>query len=105
MSDFGRRQQIPPDGNLDGVEVSRLQIAAAALHILADRAQSQLDQSAALVARAVEGMRLRLFRGQSGTKAKYEEPQSEIVGFLASCRQIFWALATFSGLSNLLMLT
>jgi len=30
---------------------------------------------------------------------------SEIRAFLASCRRIFWALALFSGLSNLLMLT
>ena len=35
----------------------------------------------------------------------YDEPRSEIAGFLKSCRRIFWGLAAFSGLSNLLMLT
>lgn len=32
-------------------------------------------------------------------------PRSEVIAFLGSCRKIFWGLAVFSGLSNLLMLT
>ncbi|MCW2286570.1 ATP-binding cassette subfamily C protein [Rhodoblastus acidophilus] len=33
------------------------------------------------------------------------DPRSEIRAFLASCKSVFWGLALFSGLSNLLMLT
>ena len=35
----------------------------------------------------------------------YSEQRSEVVDFLASCKQAFWGLAIFSGLSNVLMLT
>src|SRR6185312_8237018 len=55
--------------------------------------------------RTVEALRLRLFSGQRRPADDYDEPRSEISGFLKSCRRIFWALAAFSGLSNLLMLT
>lgn len=37
--------------------------------------------------------------------APYSGQKSEIRSFLASCRQAFWGLAVFSGLSNVLMLT
>ncbi|MCI4677039.1 type I secretion system permease/ATPase [Rhodoblastus acidophilus] len=36
---------------------------------------------------------------------EFAESSSEVLAFLASCRRIFWGLAAFSGLSNLLMLT
>jgi PrtD family type I secretion system ABC transporter len=39
------------------------------------------------------------------TIALYSGQRSDIRNFLASCRQAFWGLATFSGLSNILMLT
>jgi ATP-binding cassette subfamily C protein len=37
--------------------------------------------------------------------AAYNEKRSEFFDFLGSCRQAFWGLAIFSGLSNILMLT
>jgi ATP-binding cassette subfamily C protein len=37
--------------------------------------------------------------------AAYTEQGSEVGDFLSSCRQAFWGLAVFSGLSNILMLT
>jgi ATP-binding cassette subfamily C protein len=33
------------------------------------------------------------------------EAKSEVAAFLASCRRVFWGMAAFSGLSNILMLT
>src|SRR5438045_9634690 len=35
----------------------------------------------------------------------HDAPRSEITAFLVSCRRIFWGMAAFSGLSNILMLT
>src|SRR5262249_49780936 len=104
MTDFGRRQEMPPLGNLDETEVSRLQVAVAGLGVLAERARSRLDELNSLVAGVVEGTRRRIFHGRVVSNAEYEESRSEISTFLASCRRIFLALAIFSGLSNLLML-
>ena len=53
----------------------------------------------------VEFVRARLFARSAGSADLDDEPQSEISAFLTSCRRIFWSLAAFSGLSNLLMLT
>ena len=53
----------------------------------------------------VETLRRSLVSHQQRPKEDYDEPGSEISAFLKSCRRIFWALAAFSGLSNLLMLT
>ena len=46
-----------------------------------------------------------VFRQKSTPEDGYWEPKSEIGAFLHSCRWVFWALALFSGLSNVLMLT
>lgn len=104
MTDFGRRQEAPPLGNFDAVEVSHLQVAIAALRILAERARLRLAELNSVVAGGVEAIRRRVFSGRIRSNADYEESRSEISTFLASCRRIFWALAIFSGLSNLLML-
>jgi ATP-binding cassette subfamily C protein len=61
-----------------------------------------------LVARApqmIEALRRRFFRDGERQESDFDEPRSEVLTFLASCRRIFWGLAAFSGLSNLLMLT
>ena len=55
--------------------------------------------------RCIEMLRGVIFSSRSPSKGTYDEPGSEISAFLKSCRQIFWYLAAFSGLSNLLMLT
>uniref|UniRef100_Q07KU3 Type I secretion system ATPase n=1 Tax=Rhodopseudomonas palustris (strain BisA53) TaxID=316055 RepID=Q07KU3_RHOP5 len=52
----------------------------------------------------VEAIRRRIVR-KVRIEADFVESRSEISTFLASCRRIFWGLALFSGLSNLLMLT
>lgn len=46
-----------------------------------------------------------VFSRRPRSEASYWEPKSEIGAFLSSCRWIFWTLAVFSGLSNVLMLT
>jgi ATP-binding cassette subfamily C protein len=97
MTDIGRRQEAPSPVNLDDIEVSNLQVAIAAARILADRARSRLSST-------VEVIRRRVFSGRASSNSEYEESRSEISTFLASCRRIFWALAIFSGISNLLML-
>jgi PrtD family type I secretion system ABC transporter len=53
----------------------------------------------------LETTRLIMFSGKTGSSGDYTVPRSEFAGFLSSCRQIFWAMAIFSGVSNILMLT
>jgi PrtD family type I secretion system ABC transporter len=104
MTNLGRRQQAPPLGNFDEIEVSHLQVAIAALRILVERGRLRLAVLNSFSVGAVEAIRRRIFSGGIRSNAEYEESRSEISTFLASCRRIFWALAIFSGISNLLML-
>ncbi len=53
----------------------------------------------------IEMARLKIFSGKARPGDDYAVPRSELAGFLSSCRQIFWALTIFSGVSNILMLT
>jgi PrtD family type I secretion system ABC transporter len=97
MTDSERRGNIPPPKKLDEIEVSNWAVFVAALGILAERARLRAE-------RLVETIRQRLFSRWRST-SEYDEPRSEMVAFLRGCRRIFWGLAVFSGLSNLLMLT
>ena len=97
MTDSERRVEIPPPKKLDEIEVSNWAVFVAALGILAERARLRAE-------RLVETIRQRLFSRWRST-SEYDEPRSEMVAFLRGCRRIFWGLAVFSGLSNLLMLT
>jgi ATP-binding cassette subfamily C protein len=54
---------------------------------------------------AIERIRPLFFSRRRGPLATYTGQKSEVGDFLASCRQAFWGLAVFSGLSNILMLT
>jgi len=47
----------------------------------------------------------KVFSGKPREVNSLDQAKSEIGGFLASCKRIFWGLACFSGLSNILMLT
>src|SRR3982074_3179233 len=125
MSDFGmRRDRLP--ANLDGLRHSRWQAAStelsawaarqiggsgvradkaiAAVGNFADPVQLQLEQLRSCITRLLEFVRRKVFSRTLRSKTEYEEASSEISTFLISCRRIFWALAIFSGLSNLLML-
>jgi ATP-binding cassette subfamily C protein len=97
-----RKAPVP---SLDEIEVSHLQIAIAALEILRERARAHLEKCGMRVADLIKVVRRRLFGANTSTADLYDESNSEISAFLFSCRTIFWALALFSGLSNLLMLT
>jgi ATP-binding cassette, subfamily C, type I secretion system permease/ATPase len=107
MTDFGRRGELSPPVNLDEIEVSNLAVFIAAVGLLAERARrlSRISELIGWAGRTVEAMRRRLFSDQLRPADDYDEPRSEISAFLVSCRRIFWSLAAFSGLSNLLMLT
>jgi len=106
MTDFGRRGEVLPPEKLDEIEVSNWAIFVAALGILAERARARLRISELIgsAERLVEAIRRRLFSRWRSTR-DYDEPRSEVKAFLESCRRIFFGLAVFSGLSNLLMLT
>jgi PrtD family type I secretion system ABC transporter len=107
MTDFGRRGEFPPQGYIEDIEVSRMAVFAAAVRILIERMRlsSRVRQLPETATRLIEAIRLKLFARRSRSTADYDAPRSEIRTFLVSCRRIFWGLAAFSGLSNILMLT
>lgn len=107
MTEFQRRREIPPSRNVDEIKVSNLAVFIAAVGILAERARalSRISELIGWGERSVETIRRRLFSDRRRPADDYDEPRSEISAFLGSCRRIFWSLAAFSGLSNLLMLT
>jgi ATP-binding cassette subfamily C protein len=107
MTDFARRGEGSPPLNVDEIEVSRWAVFIAALRLLAERARSasHISELTRFGERSVEATRARLFSRPPRPADVYGEAQSEISAFLTSCRRIFWSLAAFSGLSNLLMLT
>jgi PrtD family type I secretion system ABC transporter len=114
MTGLGRRGESTPPASLDNIEISRTAVFVAAVRILAERARllsrvKQFPQTARqlpeMAGQLIETMRGKLFTGRSRSTADYDEPRSEIAAFLVSCRRIFWGLAAFSGLSNILMLT
>lgn len=82
----------------------RLERATAATRSFGDNSQRQLDQVRGAIKGGVEFVRPKVFSGRRSSKTDYAEARSEISAFLVACRRIFWALAIFSGLSNLLML-
>lgn len=102
MSNFGRRGELPPNGRVEEIQVSNFAVIKAAVGLLAERGQRELSH---WFGRIVEIIRRRMFSDKIPLPDEYDDPRSEIGGFLVSCRRIFWGLAAFSGLSNLLMLT
>lgn len=71
-----------------------------------ERAKSFSSRSRHELRTAVERVRPLIFSSQPRRSVvAFSQQRSEVVNFLASCRQAFWGLAVFSGLSNLLMLT
>lgn len=66
---------------------------------------TKLSTMSAALLKLMETARQTLFSGKVRPGDTYSVPRSELAGFLRSCRQIFWAMAIFSGVSNILMLT
>ncbi|RXG91478.1 type I secretion system permease/ATPase [Bradyrhizobium vignae] len=105
MTDVGRRGVISPPANLYRISILHLSGLWAAGRRLADQAEAPTSRLVDWTKGMVEALRQRIFVGRFERAETYAEPQSEISAFLRSCRRIFWALAAFSGMSNLLMLT
>lgn len=102
MTEFARRGEIYPLGSIYDTDVSKSAALRSAARLLAGRGWRKLASS---TEQTIEAIRRRLFSERPRSADDYDEPRSEISAFLKSCRRIFWALAAFSGLSNLLMLT
>lgn len=102
---FGRRKEFPSPGNLNDNGLSRPAAFVAAVGRLAKGVRAGAAKLTAARPQPMEAVRRRLFPDRARPVDDYEEQRSEIVTFLTSCRRIFWGLAAFSGLSNLLMLT
>src|SRR5689334_11224088 len=67
-----------------------------------DRARSFSSRSRHELRTAVERVRPLIFSGRPRRSVvAFNQQRSEVINFLASCRQAFWGLAVFSGLSNL----
>src|SRR3984893_13997659 len=107
MTDLARRGGLRPPVSIEDTELSRMAHLVAAVRILIERTRpvSRIGQLSETARQLVETTRRKLFTDRSRLKADYDAPRSEIAAFLVSCRRIFWGLAAFSGLSNILMLT
>jgi PrtD family type I secretion system ABC transporter len=67
---------------------------------------SSFRESRTRLRHAIDRVRPHVFSARPRrTLELYSRQRSDIRNFLASCRQAFWGLAVFSGLSNILMLT
>lgn len=58
-----------------------------------------------LLKRLLDAGRPFIFSAKKQGIENHGETTSEVAAFLASCRRVFWSMAAFSGLSNVLMLT
>src|SRR3984893_15584370 len=107
MTDLARRGGLRPPVSIEDTEPSRMAHLVAAVRILIERTRpaSRIGQLPETARQLVETTRRKLFTDRQRFTADYDAPRSEIAAFLVSCRRIFWGLAAFSGLSNILMLT
>lgn len=103
MASFGRRGAIPPP---EEIIVNPAATFSAALRSFAERVRTIFRRDGDVVrVNLIEKTRRRVFSGRSQRRVEYATAKSEISAFLGSCRQIFWGMAIFSGVSNILMLT
>lgn len=117
MVEFGRRGAIPSPNTVrfDGTGTSAGAARVSQVAAFGARARAffssampvrNLRGSRARLRQAVDRVRLRVFPERPRwTRTLYSAQRSDVFNFLASCRQAFWGLAVFSGLSNILMLT
>ncbi|MDR3437639.1 type I secretion system permease/ATPase [Telmatospirillum sp.] len=102
---FGRRGESPPPDPRTKKKASLQAESGNAISPMAERVSAQTAKLNEAVKRSIEAVRRRICPDRARPADEYDEPRSEIAALLASCRRIFWGLAAFSGLSNLLMLT
>src|SRR3954453_10978204 len=106
MTDHGKRGALPPLGIIRNFEISHILAFVAGLRTLLDGvALSRMGQLPKLARELIETARAKLFSDRSASAVNHDASKSEIAAFLVSCRRIFWGMAGFSGLSNILMLT
>jgi len=111
MIDFERRKELPQFGRrrvAPTLQSSSTNGSGRSWRSAAFGAFAQREKTARLLSSVegpIEAARRRLFSDRTRPANDYDQPRSEIEAFLKSCRRIFWGLAAFSGLSNLLMLT
>ncbi|MFK4578009.1 PrtD family type I secretion system ABC transporter [Bradyrhizobium ottawaense] len=105
MRNFERWGVIPLPANSYRIQFSYLTKLGAVARQWAEDAGLRTQGPIPWAKHLVEVLRRRMFSGLPRTASDYEEPHSEMSAFLRSCGRIFWALAAFSGMSNLLMLT
>ncbi|WP_249141329.1 type I secretion system permease/ATPase [Bradyrhizobium liaoningense] len=105
MMDFGRRGAFPPPANLIRIPLLHISELWAAGRQRAENAELRTSRLVGWAKRPIDALRQRIFTGRPRPADDYDDSQSELSAFLRSCRRIFWALAAFSGMSNLLMLT
>src|SRR6476659_4351625 len=107
MNDMGRRREFPPPRYIHALPELISAAFGDAKALVSEWARN--PPPAFGVGRGakhlVESIREAMFTRKEKQQSIYEEPRSEIEAFLKSCRQVFWALGAFSGLSNVLMLT
>lgn len=117
MVEFGRRGAVPSPTTVQPVRIGTSAGSPRATQAPAFEARARAFFSSAIPVRelrgsrarlrqAIDRVRLRVFPERPRwTRALYSRQRSDVFEFLASCRQAFWGLAVFSGLSNILMLT
>lgn len=116
MAEFGRRVAIPPPNTVrpsrttaseSGSKQSSTKFAAKSRAFFhAFTRGDAFTRPRNSFRKAIESARPVVFANRSRPAyAVYGGQASEVVKFLASCRQAFWGLGVFSGLSNILMLT
>jgi len=101
MTDFGRQSE-DPTFERRGESSPSIPRAVGPQAGRASATTTKLNKSAG---GSMEAVRRWFYSDRVRPAEHYDQPRSEIVALLGSCRRIFWGLAAFSGLSNLLMLT
>src|SRR4051794_35364577 len=106
MTDLGRGAGISPFWNIRKLHILRMAAFIAAMRTLVERElRFRMGQLPRSTRELIETICRILFSDRSASAPDYDAPRSEVAVFLVSCRRIFWGMAAFSGLSNLLMLT
>jgi PrtD family type I secretion system ABC transporter len=95
-------QAVAPPDHFDNDQSARL--GASRLAALATQGRERAVRLRAQAEAVLEAARATLFRDRARRGSAGEEG-SEFRAFLRSCKGVFWGLAVFSGMSNLLMLT
>jgi len=105
MTDDNKRwRTVVRPGTAGAKDLFWLPWKLAAFRILTELVRSYSARINSSIGNLVEIIRLFLFSSSVAASSVSDENRSEVSEFLVSCRQIFLALALFSGLSNLLML-